>query len=254
MFSVFKKEDKSSQSNYVKGEKEKGRAAFTLAEVLITLGIIGVVAAMTIPNLIVSYQKQQTVTSLKQAFSMLSQAIELSEVDNGLIESWDWDSGTTESMTEAYIIPYLSIVNNCKTKATPNACRSTNKYWLNNNTIDGNDAGAYNFVLKNGVQIGTFKFPSGDIFQFMIDINGDKKPNRAGKDVFFARVFPANNTSIYSGKLKNALYFVDPTYSRTVLKDNSDYGCNKTASSNPGIFCGALIQMDGWQIKDDYPW
>ena len=37
------------------------RAAFTLAEVLITLGIIGVVAAMTIPTLITSYKEKQTV-------------------------------------------------------------------------------------------------------------------------------------------------------------------------------------------------
>ena len=36
--------------------------AFTLAEILITLGIIGVVAAMTIPTLITNYQKKQTVT------------------------------------------------------------------------------------------------------------------------------------------------------------------------------------------------
>ena len=48
------------------------RAAFTLAEVLITLGIIGVVAAMTMPAIISSYQKKQTVSQLKKAYSLLS--------------------------------------------------------------------------------------------------------------------------------------------------------------------------------------
>ena len=47
------------------------RVAFTLAEVLITLGIIGIVAAMTIPTLIVNYQKKQTVSKLKQTIPQL---------------------------------------------------------------------------------------------------------------------------------------------------------------------------------------
>ena len=44
------------------------KKAFTLAEVLITLGIIGIVAAMTLPTLIGKYQKKQTVTQLKKAY------------------------------------------------------------------------------------------------------------------------------------------------------------------------------------------
>ena len=47
---------------------------FTLAEVLITLGIIGVVAAMTLPTLITNYQKRATVAKLKRAYSVIKQA------------------------------------------------------------------------------------------------------------------------------------------------------------------------------------
>ena len=54
--------------------------AFTLAEVLITLGIIGVVAAMTLPTLIQNYRKQQTTTQLKATYSILSQAFEHAQV------------------------------------------------------------------------------------------------------------------------------------------------------------------------------
>ena len=56
----------------------KLKVGFTLAEVLITLGIIGVVAAITIPNLITSYQKHVTVTKLQKAISVLNQAYKLS--------------------------------------------------------------------------------------------------------------------------------------------------------------------------------
>ena len=45
------------------------KKGFTLAEVLITFGIIGVVAAITMPMLITHYQKQATVNQLKKAYS-----------------------------------------------------------------------------------------------------------------------------------------------------------------------------------------
>ena len=54
-----------------KFEKFKSKKAFTLAEVLITLGIIGVVVAMTMPTLINNYQKKLAVTRLKHFSSMM---------------------------------------------------------------------------------------------------------------------------------------------------------------------------------------
>ena len=69
--------------------KKAFKAGFTLAEVLITLGIIGVVAAMTIPTLMTAYQKKQIVTRLKRAYSIVQQSIRLSEDENGEVESWN---------------------------------------------------------------------------------------------------------------------------------------------------------------------
>ncbi len=65
--------------------KAKG---FTLSEVLITLGIIGVVASMTLPTLIAKYNKKQTAIAVKAAYSMLSQAILQSVADNGDTKYW----------------------------------------------------------------------------------------------------------------------------------------------------------------------
>lgn len=56
--------------------------AFTLAEVLVTLGIIGVVAAMTVPNLMENYQRQSYVTQLRKVYSELSQAAETAMTEN----------------------------------------------------------------------------------------------------------------------------------------------------------------------------
>src|SRR5574344_1713843 len=63
-------------------------AAFTLAEVLIVLGIIGVVAAFTIPVLMQHVEEKSTVTKLKQTYSIINNAIKLAINDNGTINEW----------------------------------------------------------------------------------------------------------------------------------------------------------------------
>ena len=63
--------------------EQKIKAGFTLAEVLITLGIIGIVAAMTIPGLIAKHQKIVTATQLKKAYTTLAQALTIAQKDYG---------------------------------------------------------------------------------------------------------------------------------------------------------------------------
>ena len=65
------------------------KKGFTLAEVLITLGIIGIVAALTIPNLIGNYEKYITVVKLKRAYSIISQVTERGVAEYGDMNSWD---------------------------------------------------------------------------------------------------------------------------------------------------------------------
>jgi prepilin-type N-terminal cleavage/methylation domain-containing protein len=60
---------------------------FTLAEVLITLGIIGVIAAITIPNLISQYKKEAQVTALKKFYSEFSQVLQRTKTDTGCSDS-----------------------------------------------------------------------------------------------------------------------------------------------------------------------
>ena len=99
------------------------KAAFTMAEVLITLGIIGIVAAMTLPSLIGKYQKKVTVTRLKRTYTVLSQAVQRSIADNGDPSGWNtesyyWSEGSQanlqkilETFSSTYIVPYLAKIN-----------------------------------------------------------------------------------------------------------------------------------------------
>lgn len=70
------------------------KQGFTLAEVLITIGIIGVVAAMTLPSVILNYQEKATMTKVKKAYSIINQAYQKASFDNsGTINTWNCSSG-----------------------------------------------------------------------------------------------------------------------------------------------------------------
>lgn len=72
------------------------KIAFTLAEVLITLGIIGVVSAITIPALINEHKKIVTVNKLKKNYVLFAQVFQMAERENGFAENWDYSLSHTE--------------------------------------------------------------------------------------------------------------------------------------------------------------
>lgn len=62
--------------------------AFTLAEVLITLGIIGIVASLTLPAIIQKQNEKATVTALKKFYSSISQAYLFAKNEYGSVNEW----------------------------------------------------------------------------------------------------------------------------------------------------------------------
>ena len=86
------------------------KAAFTLAEVLIALAIIGIVAAMTIPTLVAKYQEKVTVTRFKWVYSTLANAFTMAVAENGVPETWDLN--TPESMANI-LSKYMRISEKC---------------------------------------------------------------------------------------------------------------------------------------------
>lgn len=81
-------EDNSPKYSMVNCTLLLKKAAFTLAEVLITLGIIGVVAAMTLPSLIQNYHEKQRVTQLKKAYSVMQNAFLMAQEEYGDVTDW----------------------------------------------------------------------------------------------------------------------------------------------------------------------
>ena len=212
------------------------KCAFTLAEVLITLGIIGVVAAITIPSLVTNYQKHVVETKLAKFNSTMNQAVRLSMVDNGDPDGWveqsrEYTYADMVDFMNTYFLPYMKYVK---------MERNTSNY-------------------NNGVRVILL---DGSMFTFDIDLNG-------GDIVYYVNgkteINPRNKFQYQftkrvhwsSADKMNSVSYIEPyilNWNGTVdhLKTGAIWACKK-GCTNCG-YCTKLIQLNGWKIPKDYPW
>ena len=228
------------------------RPAFTLAEVLITLGIVGIVAAMTLPSIIGSYQKKQTAMQLKKVYTILQQATQRAEADFESVEYWNFNTSPI-AFSNLYIKPYYKIIQDYDNTTFP----ADYKIFCNSsNTKDCMGYGAFRdssrFIITDGTLLAFHSYitqnsENGGV-TIIIDINGFKKPNRYGRDVFMFTIQPKGGVLPY-GVGQMAGDTTERTYDRNFFMAG-EWRCCKT----DGIFCAAVIMNDNWEIKDDYPW
>src|SRR5574344_2138813 len=182
------------------------KAAFTLAEVLIVLGIIGVVAAMTLPTIMQKAQEQSLVSGLLKFNTELQQAINLWKNDIDCHDSAGKclaDQGLADNDIHNFdqIAKNMKIIKKCTSCSTAD--------WLSDNTLNyygNNDNSYFGKVAKTGNGHGAFLLADGmtfsmDVdaagFDITVDVNGMKKPNRMGKDTFKIRIGDLSSTSLY---------------------------------------------------------
>ena len=172
------------------------RVAFTLAEVLITLGIIGVVAAMTLPALVQNYKERSRVVALQKAYSILSQAYQRIILEDGTPDIWLSEDGAGE--VNAQIVaekfkPYLKVIKDCGFES---GCFKDGVL----KTLNGLDYNNYNqitteykMILADGTALifygsNTSGFSYGRLGNIKIDIDGMNGENTFGKDVFLFEI------------------------------------------------------------------
>ena len=211
------------------------RVAFTLAEVLITLAIIGVVAALTIPNIVTKYQKRKTVTQLKQTYTLLQNSFKMAENDYGDKNNWEFPNNNNEFF-QTYLKPYLKVVK----KYSHNEIENIAKRKTLNGTSYAEIFDHYQLANGSLVSIGVCKYCIPSCVTILIDINGTKEPNRGGIDIFR-----------YSFTTDDGLAPTGKDLNRNDLKTKGSGACTKKQN---GHYCPRLIMIDGWQISKDYPW
>ena len=183
--------------------------AFTLAETLIVMGIIGVVAALTIPNLNSSTADKEKVAKVKKIYSNLNDALGRAQVVYGPVEEWKQLDSTAVAQTARFgerLTEFMKVSKNCKMEVNK-GCLSSAKVKsigaVEDKNYDG-DNSVYKFITADGTSI---YFTSNGAF---VDIDGPiKGSTQYGKDIFLFQL--ADNDFVPMRKNEFSSYLTELT-------------------------------------------
>ena len=227
---------------------QRKKNAFTLAEVLITLGIIGVVAALTLPALIQSNKNIEIEAKLKKIYSAMNQAIILSEADNGPKEYWPLCETTScRWYYEQYFLPYLADIKHVEFSAA--GYYNIAIYFSDGTLLIGkNDPWYYGRVVF-------FFFPNAGNFDHNTFgyVGSDGTLSREGLGIsFWSFCFvPSERGQKFHYKKGFEPFKINlEEFSQDKL-EQGEFQCTKNGQNRS--YCTALIQLNGWKIPKDYP-
>lgn len=180
------------------------KKSFTLAEVLITLVVIGIVAAISVPLIVNSNTETMYVSALKKNYSILSNAFKLSnDYDYNYYSDWEHDDGNQDSIWQnyKYLKKYLFVLRECNDEEgcwTTDISKAPNGEEAHAATTMGIGGSIVTFTLNDGTNVCLDYWAKKDIIakfgvdedlfdntlSIWVDVNGDKKPNMLGRDTF----------------------------------------------------------------------
>lgn len=209
-------------------KSKKTKKGFTLAEVLITLGIIGVVATMTLPTVINKYRRNVVATRLAKFYSIMNQALARAKAEKGelIFEQTDLtDSKYLESWYRDNVTKYI--------KTIYEEGSDKNNTYYKAIFLDGSGFNSYFAGTKPD---GT---PSLNILYIFYCI--DYKSCKLGS-------FDGKNTFLFVGDIANARI---NTYGTGLSHEQLTKDC---AIPSRSWGCATLIMQNGWKVPDDYPY
>lgn len=258
---------------------------FTLAEIIIVLGIIGIIAESTIPSLVNTFQKQAYVTGLKKTYSCVENGFKQYIASQGVTELGNTDLfDGTDSKTPArqqiidnFVKGYFRVSKTCQ--SGDDSCVISGYSYLDRSGSYTQFAGTqpargggtvgngyYNAKLLDGSmvgfaflntcspdysKIGNMKAQCVGIF---MDVNGPKPPNRYGRDFF--GFYAGHDGTLYPmfgiefGKLADGVNW--PSSFSYWKKDNIYCGIPGSDVITPtvtGSACAARIMEEDWQMN-----
>ena len=236
---------------------------FTLAEVLITLGVIGVVAALTLPSVISNYKEREYIVKLQKAYSTITQAFTAAIADYGTVDNWcerPVNGDQCSANFQEILSKYLSVSKKCvagdgkcfakqyynsdtKQKAGLNIVKSV---LVNDGMSYGWNAQPGDNYVNNWCKTTTNDLGSGGFYNncgsIFVDLNGPIRPNELGRDVFKFKIYqngvrpggiPAD--TVWLESFKDQCLAQNPSNSDSkvwctgwvIINDNMDYWhCN----------------------------
>ena len=203
--------------------------SFTLAETLIVMGVIGIVSALTLPNLNSSTGQKEKVAKVKKIYQNLSDALGRAEAVYGPLDEWFINDSTPYDKTKRAgerITEFMKISKSCPTTSAT-GCMTTGTY----KNISGThyvgtlvDSNSISYLLADGTAL-TISSASSTGFELYIDIDGPNKGEfKYGVDLFR-----------FSANKNKGIYY-------------SSYGSSPTCCTNDGA---GNFGCEAWIIENE---
>lgn len=178
------------------------KTAFTLAEVLVTLGIIGVVSAMTIPTLMSNHQRKVYVTRLNKVYSEIQQAAINFMNNKNAVNLVEAGINSTANANKL-ITDNFNIVETCSNSLSP--CFADSYKLLSGSNYDLSSHVSTSYVLASGESIRLLYSKADDkIVNILVDINGKQGPNILGRDAFYMALYNNGVIDTYNNSATSA--------------------------------------------------
>lgn len=236
---------------------------FTLAEVLITLGVIGVVAAMTLPIMIQNSQKQRYITALKKFYTIFNQVLVIMANDygcngdlkcTGVFSDEDGNFGLTGIGKIATYFKTAKVCGNSTTSGSADCFPVSENYNYDGSSVsfdNANTSNGYKFITADGMSV--FLWPTtncsgapgssplsmvcGVVY---VDINGMSPPNLYGRDSFIFTISNGKGPMLYpyGGADDTENYWGGSTNPTTCFSGNKD-----------GRYCAGRVIEEGWEMN-----
>ena len=215
---------------------------FTLAEVLITLLIIGVVASLVIPAIINDTQKQEWVTGLQKSLAESNQAYRKWQLDIGVTDFAGNIPSTQDGFLNSFV-QYFDVVKICYQNQRAGECFSQDVKYMNGfyASVPGDVDTHARAILKDGTMILIYGYSPSCTWtknrtngvadgctEIFIDVNGFKEPNISGRDIF-GLMFTRKNGVLPTG----------------IMGSDSESHCGIGYSEA----CSAKIAKEGWKMN-----
>lgn len=199
------------------------KLGFTMAELLITMGIIGVVAMLTMPTFITNVNNRINVTKLKTVYAQLEDAFKQVLMDKD-VQSFD---ETTDVDEYTIFTGYMHVVSVCNKSAD---CIAEDYKSIKSKNVDISDVNTF-ANLPNGTVMGLSLGDNG--WTVLLDTNGKSAPNVAGRDLFAMQI-----------DLKGNINNVFPS----ITKNNLISICEDSRTVEDVQYCSAYLQRNNWKM------
>lgn len=204
----------------------KKMLAFTLTEVLITLSIIGVISALTVPTLVNNYQRKAEVVQIRKVMNDVETAIDLYITEEGKAKFSATPYYKNDEINNL-ITNKLKYVKSCDANAA--GCFASENYMtIGSNTNEEFKCTVKSYLLSSSAAICMVKGNNG-IITVNVDVNGPEGPNIGGRDMFEFYVSSAGDISYCP-----------------LITDKCDTEKNSCTSSTTGKGCIKALADNAW--------